>query len=196
MGSPSVERVAEALPQSPTFIPTLSSQVPDSPESVTDTPIQSHANVDLATLDCLNSASVAKLRRERDRLELGGLRKRRASLHQLDRSTWPTLLCILQLYGQLPGCCSFEDRKRFGQLKLSPYRGEDLALDALEKQRPAQKSISAVDLCAKVAWRVDPRLPIHLSRRGNVKQLMQIHHPTVYVISVQLLSLHICYARL
>ena len=49
---PMVEEVTEFTPEvgeSPIFIPTLSSPEPDTPESFSDMPIQSHANVDLLT---------------------------------------------------------------------------------------------------------------------------------------------------
>ena len=99
--TPTIERIAEATPESPIYIPTLSSQEPETPESCADTPIQSHANIDLVTFNSLNSNSVTKLRQERDRLEFGGLRKRHTLLHQLDRSTWPTLFMILRLHDRL-----------------------------------------------------------------------------------------------
>ena len=41
------EEIVEEAPESPIFIPTLSSPEPETPESYTDTPIQSHANIDL-----------------------------------------------------------------------------------------------------------------------------------------------------
>ena len=44
VGSPTVERIEEIISELPIFIPTLSSPEPDSPQSVTDTSIQSHAN--------------------------------------------------------------------------------------------------------------------------------------------------------
>ena len=87
-----LESVQE-IPESPIFIPTLSSPEPDTPEAIVDTPIQSHANVDLVTFNQLNSNNVARLRQERDRLQFAGLRKRHTLLHQLDRSTWPAKSC-------------------------------------------------------------------------------------------------------
>ena len=44
------QEVAQEISESPIFIPTLSSPEPDTPEAIVDTPIQSHANVDLVTL--------------------------------------------------------------------------------------------------------------------------------------------------
>ena len=88
-------------PESPIFIPSLSSPEPDTPDSCVDTPIQSHANVDLVTFSLLNSNNVARLRQERDRLQFAGLRKRHTLLHQLDRSTWPVLFAVLRLQGHL-----------------------------------------------------------------------------------------------
>ena len=70
--TPITERVAEATPESSMCAPTLSSPEPETPNSYADAPIQSRANVDLATLNLLSSDDVAKLRRERDRLEFGG----------------------------------------------------------------------------------------------------------------------------
>ena len=52
-------------------------------EACVDTPIQSHANIDLVTFNQLSSNDVTRLRQERDRLQLGGLRKRHTLLHQL-----------------------------------------------------------------------------------------------------------------
>ena len=54
-------------------------------------PIQSQANIDLVTFDSLNSHSVQKLIQERDRLELGGLRRRHTLLRQIDRTQWSVL---------------------------------------------------------------------------------------------------------
>ena len=96
------QEMVEEIPESPIFIPTLSSPEPETPEAMLDTPIQSHANVDLATFSQLNSNNVARLRQERDRLRFAGLRKRHSLLHQLDRSTWPVLFMVLQLRGKLP----------------------------------------------------------------------------------------------
>ena len=45
--------------ESPIYIPTLSSPEPETPESVVDAPIQSHAHVDLVTFSALNSSSVS-----------------------------------------------------------------------------------------------------------------------------------------
>ena len=49
------EEPSGKVPESPIFIPTLSSPEPDIPESFADTPIQSHANIDLVTFSLLNS---------------------------------------------------------------------------------------------------------------------------------------------
>ena len=43
--TPTIGRIAEATPESPIYIPTLSSPEPETPESCADTPIQSHANI-------------------------------------------------------------------------------------------------------------------------------------------------------
>ena len=166
----------------PEYVPTGSSNSsPDfsSPESPLDAPIQSHANVDLITFDSFTSANVAKLRQERDRLELAGLRKRRTLLRQLDRSTWPILFVTLQLRGLLASRCVFESQRRFRKLKLSLYtREEKEALRVLETQFPTQKSANVVDLCSKTAWRVDPRRPTYLSQRGKAETLTQRRQPT------------------
>ena len=60
-------------PESPIYIPTLSSPEPGSPEACVDAPIQSHASVELATFNQLSSGNVSRLRQERDRLQFGGL---------------------------------------------------------------------------------------------------------------------------
>ena len=83
--------------ESPIYIPSLSSPEPETPESCIDTPIQSHASVDLVTFSVLSSNNVARLRQERDRLQFAGLRKRHTLLRQLDRSTWPVLFAALRL---------------------------------------------------------------------------------------------------
>ena len=107
----------EIIPDSPIFIPTLSSPEPDSPEDCTDTPIQSHANVDLVTFSLLNSNNVTRLRQERDRLQFAGLRKRHTLLHQLDRSTWPVLFAVLKLQGHLSETCVYENAEDFQQFR-------------------------------------------------------------------------------
>ena len=88
------QEFVQETPESPVFIPTLSSPESDTPEATVDTPIQSHANVDLVTFSVLNSTNVSRLRQERDRLQFAGLRKRHSLLHQLDRSTWPVLFMV------------------------------------------------------------------------------------------------------
>ena len=131
----------EDIIKTPEYIPTEETSSPEfsPPETPLDAPIQSRANIDLATFDALNSANVTKLRQERDRLEFGGLRKRRALLHQLDRSVWPVLFVILQLHGKIPSRCSFEVPKHFNRFRLYLYTEEEEALKVLESQFPPQK---------------------------------------------------------
>ena len=56
-----LQSVIPPSPESPIFIPTLSSPEPDTPDSYADTPIQSHAKVDLVTFNSLTSNSGALL---------------------------------------------------------------------------------------------------------------------------------------
>ena len=164
--------------ESPIYIPTLSSPEPESPESVVDTPIQSHANVDLVTFSMLNSSNVTKLRQERDRLQFAGLRKRHTLLHQLDRSTWPVLFAVLRLQGHLSDSCVYENAEDFEQFRALLIKKEDTVLDALQKQYPPQKSANVVDVCSKTLWCIDPRYSTYLEQYGRVKQLMQTYHPS------------------
>ena len=55
------QEVMKETPESPIFIPSLSSPELETPDSCVDTPIQSHANVDLVTFSLLNSNNVARL---------------------------------------------------------------------------------------------------------------------------------------
>ena len=151
------QEVVQEIPESPIFIPTLSSPEPDTPEAIVDTPIQSHANVDLVTFSSLNSTNVSRLRQERDRLQFAGLRKRQSLLHQLDRSTWPALFMILQLRGKLPEDGVYENATDFEALRRLLFKEEDVVLEVLEKQYLPQKSTSVVDMCSKVVWCIDPR---------------------------------------
>ena len=118
--------------ESPIFIPSLSSPEPETPENCVDTPIQSHANVDLVTFSVLNSNNVAKLRQERDRLQFAGLRKRHTLLHQLDRSIWPVLFAVLRLQGHLPEDCVYEAAEDFEQFRTLLVKREDTVLEALQ----------------------------------------------------------------
>ena len=61
--APTEETTGEAseLASSPIYAPALSSLEPDSPEACVDTPIQSHANVDLVAFNRLSSNDVARL---------------------------------------------------------------------------------------------------------------------------------------
>ena len=149
-----------------------------SPETVEDTPTQSHAKIDIVTFNQLSSNSVSKLRQERDRLRFGGLRGRHSLLHQLDRSVWPVLFMILKLHGQLPEGCSHESTSDFEQFRQLLVKREDAVLEVLERQYPAQKSASIVDLCTKITWCIDPRYATNLEQYGKVKQLMQTYHPS------------------
>ena len=148
------ERVQDIC-ESPQYVPSAEfSDIEEtaSPEEQDMTPIQLHANIDLATFDVLNAHNVQKLIQERDRLEFGNLRRRHTLLHQIDRTRWPVLFAILQLHGSLPFSYNYESRKHFYQFKLLLYTREDEVLEALKKQYPSQKSASAVDLCSKVIW--------------------------------------------
>ena len=166
------------VPDSPIFIPTLSSPEPDAPEARMDAPIQSRASVDLVTFSALNLSSVTRLRQERDRLQFAGLRKRRSLLHQLVRSTWPALFMALRLRGKLPDDAVYESAADFETLRRLLYKHEDVALEALETQCPPQRSTSVVDMRSRVAWRVDPRLAAYLEQRGKAKRLTQTYHPS------------------
>ena len=130
----------EVIPDLPIFIPTLGSPEPDSPEDCADTPTQSHASVDLVAFSLLNSNNVARLRQERDRLQLAGLRKRHTLLHQLDRSTWPALFAALKLLGRLSETRVYEN--------------------ALPRSLLAWWTI----------WRIDPRRPVDENTKVNVDE--------------------------
>ena len=156
------QEVMKETPESPIFIPSLSSPEPDTPDSCVDTPIQSHANVDLVTFSLLNSNNVARLRQERDRLQFAGLRKRHTLLHQLDRSTWPVLFAVLRLQGHLSESCVYENAEDFEQFRTLLIKKEDTVLEVLQKQYPPQKSASVVDICSKIIWCIDPRYPTYL----------------------------------
>ena len=140
--------------------------------------MQSRANVDLVAFNQLNSGDASRLREERDRLRLGGLRRRHTLLHRLDRSTWPALFNALQPRGRLPDACVYENAEDFEKLRPFLSKQEDAVLEALEKQRPPQKSASVVDVCSKIMWRVDPRLPTRLEQLDKVKRLTLTYHPS------------------
>ena len=124
-------------PESPTLTPSLSSPEPDASESCVDAPTQSHANVDLVAFSQLSSSNVARLRLERDRLQLAGLRKRQTLLHQLDRSIWPALFMALKPQGHLSESRVYENAGEFEQLRALLSKEEDTALEALEKAAPS-----------------------------------------------------------
>ena len=111
------------VPASPVYVPTFSSPEAESPETIEAT-TQSHANVDLVTFSHLSSANVSRLRQERDRLQFGGLRRRRSLLHQLDRSTWPVLFNILQLHGRMPDAWVYENAEDLQNFKSLLSREE------------------------------------------------------------------------
>ena len=98
-------------------------------------------------------------------------------LHQLDRSIWPALFMTLQLHGHLGDQCSYENASDFEQFRQLLIKKEDKVLEVLERQYPAQKSASVVDLCSKITWCIDPRHATFLDQFGKVKQLMQTYHP-------------------
>ena len=136
------QEAMKETPESPIFMPSLSSPEPDTPDSCVDTPIQSHANVDLATLSLLSSNNVARLRQERDRLQLAGLRKRHTLLHQLDRSTWPLLFAALRLQGHLSETRVYENAEDFEQLRTLLIKKEDAALEVLKKWHPPRSLLA------------------------------------------------------
>ena len=93
-----IQEAVEEPPASPIYIPTLSSPEPETPEaSDVDTPIQSHANVDLVTFSSFNSTNVTRLRQERDRLQFAGLRKRHSRKRQLHNCNCNLLIAILKI---------------------------------------------------------------------------------------------------